>query len=141
MIKLNKKSNLEDKGICTQENELELGDENTQILLTPNIRHPPVPNGPHVIEDNELPYFLRTWRSRHKKLYSAVDISNSCPTPKQAASGTYPLIFLFNFAGSILDTETGELLEYTHLIKHPRPKDERKFSFGNKIGKLEQGMP
>ena len=52
-------SNLEDQGIYTQENELELVDENIQTSLTPKVRHPPAPNGPHLMEDNEPPNFLR----------------------------------------------------------------------------------
>ena len=46
-----------------------------------------------------------------------------------------------DFAGSVLDTETGELLEYRHLIKHPKFKDDWGYSFGNEIGRLAQGMP
>ena len=60
---------------------------------------------------------------------------------KQTASRKYPQTFLCDFAGSVLDTETGELLEYRHLIKHPKLKDEWKYSFGNEIGQLAQGMP
>ena len=65
----------------------------------------------------------------------------SCPTPSQAASRKYPIEFLCDFAGSVLDAETGELLEYRHLIKHPKYKDDRGHSFGNEVGRLAQGMP
>ena len=41
----------------------------------------------------------------------------------------------------MLDTETGELLEYRHLIKHPKYKDDWGYSFGNGIGRRAQGMP
>ena len=36
---------------------------------------------------------------------------------------------------------TGELIEYRHLIKHPKYKQPWKYSFGNEIGCLAQGMP
>ena len=45
------------------------------------------------------------------------------------------------FSGSVMDTETGELLEYRHLIKHLKFKDDWGYSFGNEIGRLAQGMP
>ena len=46
-----------------------------------------------------------------------------------------------DFAGSVLDTETGELLEYHHLIKHPTFKDDCGYLFGNEVGRLAQGTP
>ena len=49
--------------------------------------------------------------------------------------------FLANFAGAVLDDETGELLEYRHLIKQPTYKKDWGNFFGNEIGRLAQGMP
>jgi hypothetical protein len=40
-------------------------------------------------------------------------------TPQQATSQRYPLQFLCDLAYAILDDETGDLLEYWHLMKHP----------------------
>jgi hypothetical protein len=54
-------------------------------------------------------------------------------TPAQAAMGKYPLQSLCNFACAILDKDTGDLLEYCHLIKHPNYRKTRSQSFGNKI--------
>ena len=45
------------------------------------------------------------------------------------------------YARSILDEEMGECLEYRHLLKHPKYKDTWSHSYGNKIGRLAQGMP
>ncbi len=56
--------------------------------------------------------------------------------PKQAASRTYPLQFLCDFASAVLDDDTGELLEYRHLIKHPKHKDTWSNSFGKEIRRL-----
>ncbi len=44
-------------------------------------------------------------------------------TAKQAASRKYPLQFLCDLAYAVLDNETGDLLEYRHLMKHPKYKD------------------
>ena len=46
-----------------------------------------------------------------------------------------------NFAGSVIDGKTGELIAYCHLIKRPKYKDEWKYSFGNNIVRLTQGIP
>ena len=53
--------------------------------------------------------------------------------PRQAAARQYPLQLLCNFAYSVLDNKTGDLLEYCHLMKHPKYKDVWTKSFGTEI--------
>ncbi len=57
-------------------------------------------------------------------------------TAQQAASRCYPLQFLHDTAATILDEDTGELLEYRHLMKHPKYKDLWMKSFGTEIRRL-----
>ncbi len=57
-------------------------------------------------------------------------------SPRQAASRTFPLQFLCDLAYAVLDDDTGNLLEYRHLIKHPKYKDTRSNSFGTEIRQL-----
>ena len=57
-------------------------------------------------------------------------------TPAQAAARRYPLQFLCDFAYAVLDDDTGDLLEYRHLIKHPKYKDTWSQSFGQEIRRL-----
>jgi hypothetical protein len=57
-------------------------------------------------------------------------------TPQQAMSQTFPLQFLCDFAYAVLDNDTGNLLEYRHLIKHPKYKDTWSNSFGTEIRQL-----
>jgi hypothetical protein len=57
-------------------------------------------------------------------------------TAKQAASRKYPLQFLCDLAYAVLDNETGDLLEYRHLMKHPKYKDVWTKSFGTEIRRL-----
>ena len=45
----------------------------------------------------------------------------------------YKLEFLMDFSDSSLNAETGELLEYLHLTKRPKYKDDWGCSFGNNI--------
>ncbi len=54
-------------------------------------------------------------------------------TSKQASAHKYPLQFLCDFAYLVLDKETGDLLEYWHLLKHPKYKDVWSQSFGKEI--------
>ena len=99
----------------------------------------PSPDGPHVIED-DTPNFRVTKKFKRAALGSR-RIFGSCPRPQQEASTQYSLTFICDFAGSVLDTETGELLEYCHLIKHPKFKEDWGYSFWNEIRRLAQGMP
>jgi hypothetical protein len=54
----------------------------------------------------------------------------------QAARCNYHLQFLCDFAYAVLDNETGDLLEYRHLLKHPKYKDAWSQSFGKEIRRL-----
>jgi hypothetical protein len=57
-------------------------------------------------------------------------------TSKQASACKYPLQFLCDFTYLVLDDETGDLLEYWHLLKHPKYKDVWSQSFGKEIRHL-----
>jgi hypothetical protein len=48
----------------------------------------------------------------------------------------HPLQFICNLAYAVLDNETGDLLEYRHLMKHPKYKDVWTKSFGTEIRRL-----
>ena len=43
--------------------------------------------------------------------------------------------------GAVLDEETGYLLEYRHLVKHPNHKKVWGGAFGKEMGRLSQGLP
>jgi len=57
-------------------------------------------------------------------------------TARQAASRKYHLQFLCDLAYAVLDNETGDLLKYRHLMKHPKYKDVWTKSFGTEIRRL-----
>ncbi len=57
-------------------------------------------------------------------------------TPPQSASRSFQLQFLCDFANAVLDEDTGNLLEYRHLIKHPKYKETWSNSFGQEIRRL-----
>jgi len=57
-------------------------------------------------------------------------------TNKQATACKYPLQFLCDYTYAVLDDETGDLLEYRHLLKHPKYRDVWSNSFGKEIRRL-----
>ena len=71
-------------------------------------------------------------------LYHMMDIPGITKpfTNRQAAARRYPVAFIRDFASAVLDEETGNLLEYRHLLKHPKYKDIWSKSFGTEIRRL-----
>jgi hypothetical protein len=57
-------------------------------------------------------------------------------TAHKASAQCYPPYFLRGMVSAILDKETGNLLEYCHLIKHPKYKEVWMKSFGTKTRHL-----
>ncbi len=51
-------------------------------------------------------------------------------------SRNFPLQFLCDFAYAVLDDKIGDLLEYRHLLKHPKYKNVWSQSFGKEIQRL-----
>ncbi len=62
--------------------------------------------------------------------------TQAAPSAQQASARKYPLQFLCDWAISILDNKTGDLLEYQHLHKHPKYKEVWRQSFSKEIHRL-----
>ena len=99
-------------------------------------------------EDEKVDGPARNTRSRSSTrsitqefLAHTIDVMGNTFTARQAASRALPLQFLCDYASAILDAETGELLEYRHLMKRPKHRPIWGHSFGNEVGRLAQGMP
>ncbi len=83
-----------------------------------------------VSQDNNYSLPSANTRIRHKGLtqdYMLIMMERSTykapVTTRQAASRTFPMQFLFDLAYAVLNNKTGDLLEYCHLMKHPKYKD------------------
>ena len=50
--------------------------------------------------------------------------------PKKSASRKYPLQLFCELTRAVLDEDTGDLLEYRHLVKHPKHKKVWGGAFG-----------
>ena len=57
--------------------------------------------------------------------------------PKAAASRKYPMQLLCELAGAILDQDTRDLLEYRHLLKHPKLKVTQGKERAKEVGRFE----
>ena len=76
-------------------------------------------------------------------LITSTDISGAAMevTAQRAASRKYPMQFLCDLANAVLDGDTGEMLEYRHLITRPKYKEIWGEAYGKEVGRLAQGIP
>jgi hypothetical protein len=107
-----------------------------------------VPESPLILQDEDntiRAYPMANTRQQQKVrtitqdyLFHMMDIPGHTKpfSNQQAASCKYPLQFLCNFAAAVLDDETGDLLEYQHLLRHPKYRDTWSKSFGMEIHRL-----
>ena len=58
-------------------------------------------------------------------------------SPQKASARKYPKEVL----AAVLNEETGELMEYRHLIANPKYRPIWKPAYGKEIGRLAQGIP
>jgi len=57
-------------------------------------------------------------------------------TPRSAAARKFPMQFLCDFANSVIDGNTGEIMEYRHLVKNPKHRERWQKSFSKEIRRL-----
>jgi len=53
--------------------------------------------------------------------------------PQMAASQKYSIQILCNYANAVIDNETGEIMEYRHLLKDPKHRKRWQRSFSKEI--------
>jgi hypothetical protein len=61
-------------------------------------------------------------------------------SPANMAAQKFPMTWLCKMANAILGKK-GKLLEYLHLIVNPKTRQTWTHSYGNKLGRLTQGVP
>ena len=79
--------------------------------------------------------------TRQQRLLHILDVVDTPHLASTTSYCKYPLQFLIEYANAVFDGDTCYLLEYRHLVKRPKYKQDWEYSFGNKIGRLCQGMP
>jgi hypothetical protein len=70
-----------------------------------------------------------------KFLYNAMEFPGITTniTAKSTASRRYTQQFITDWANAVIDKETGELMEYKHLLNDPRHRERWQNSFGREI--------
>jgi hypothetical protein len=53
-------------------------------------------------------------------MLSVVELSNTKLTPNRLLGRQFPMQFLCEIAGAVMDEDTGDMLEYQHLVKIPK---------------------
>ncbi len=112
-------------------------------------KHGPPSMGPNYIspdedEEHSLGYNTRSWTTSimQEAMLACIDITkpNFEISVAKMASQKLPMTWFCEIANSALG-EQGELLEYWHLITNPKTKATWTHSYGNKLGRLPQGIP
>ena len=70
-------------------------------------------------------------------MLAAIDVFQLTVTAKATSTRRYPKEML----AAVLNEETGELMEYRHLIANPKYRKIWKPAYGKEIGRLAQGIP
>ena len=106
---------------------------------------PPLPN--YITqEDSDAP--ANNTRARRgatrsitqETILQCMEVSSASFNPKNLASRKFPLQFLCEMAGAVMDTN-GDLLQYRHLIKRPEYREVWGGAYGKEVGRLAQGLP
>ena len=66
-------------------------------------------------------------------LLSIVELSTHKLQPQKLAQRKFPNQLLYEMAGAVMDNETGDMLEYRHLLKNPKYRDTWSKAFGKEI--------
>jgi hypothetical protein len=93
---------------------------------------------PHQIPFDDNKYEQPSLAKKTYNLRSrAVNVIQSAITTTDNNTNPRPTIFLVH---TILDEETGKILEYRQLAKQPKYKEEWTKSYANELGRLTQGI-
>ena len=93
-----------------------------------------VPTG---TRDNDADGAARTHTIAQEAMLHIINLHQSPFLARNAASRRFPKEVL----AAVLNKETGELMEYRHLIANPKYRPTWMPSYGKEIGRLAQGIP
>ena len=66
-----------------------------------------------------------------------VTVAHMKLSPKQLSIRHFPIEMI----NAVLNEETGELMEYRHIMKNPKYRQLYETSYSKELGRLAQGMP
>ena len=75
-----------------------------------------------------------------RALCTAAAVANCAVSARQAATRTLPRQMFADMANAVLDPDTGDMLEYRHLLKSEKYSKRWNHSAANEFGRLAQGI-
>ena len=86
---------------------------------------------------NRRPRTRSTRSATDEFIYSMMELPGMMGvTPRAAASRKFPMQFLCDYANAVIDGETGEIMEYRHLLKNPKHRERWQKAFSREIRRL-----
>ena len=79
----------------------------------------------------------KTFSATQEAMLSCCDVRQQSMSARALMSRRFPKEVL----AAVLNEETGELVEYRHIIGNPKYRELWQSSYGNNFGSLSQGMP
>jgi hypothetical protein len=90
------------------------------------------------------------YNTRHQKrlqgtpmtdaLLTVMELAGKQPCPQRLASRKFSSQVLLEMMNAVMDLETGDMMEYRHLLKNPKYREVWSKAFGKEIGRLAQGQ-
>lgn len=71
---------------------------------------------------------------------ASIEVEDCKINPKNASGRRFPMQFLCDWAGVVLDEKIGELMENRHLLRNPACRQVWGKASDNEIGRLAQGI-
>lgn len=71
-------------------------------------------------------------------MLSVMELSPRKLQAQNLATRQFPTQFLQDMIGAVMDSDTGDMLEYRHLLKNPKYRETWSKAFGKEIGRLAQ---
>eukprot|EP00804_Cyclotella_cryptica_P017098 CCRYP_003348-RA/>CCRYP_003348-RA protein AED:0.29 eAED:0.29 QI:0/0/0/1/1/1/2/0/539 len=116
-------------------------DSDDEMVPLPRVlTHHPIPFIPCPQPTTTPPALNTRSRTRsltHKTMLHVLATRHIGITAAQATQQRYPTDMLH----TVLNDETGELMEYRHLVASPKYRDTWKNAYGKELGRLAQGLP
>jgi hypothetical protein len=96
------------------------------------------------VDDRAPRYNLRSRKSdgniTKDAMLSVMELSTRKLQARNLATRQFPAQFFQDMIGAVMDSDTGDMLEYRHLLKNPKYRETWSKAFGKEIGRLAQGQ-
>jgi hypothetical protein len=69
-----------------------------------------------------------------------MELAGISACPRKLAQRKFLSQLLLEMVNAVMDLETGDMMEYRHLLKNPKYRDTWSKAFGKEIGRLAQGQ-